>query len=1069
MKKPAASKSSLGVSTSSLGVSKSSLGGLASSVGVLGSPASAPKTSLSVSPASAKGSATPPAVNKWVMSCATWTVGLQTPPDEKERQRISDAIAQHTTNVGGGCVKSIGAWKVQEGRGRALLRFWKPIAGGLAWYHWKSILTSSLASNRKWNAFFELSSEGIEKRKRTLANPVSVADSELGSAGVQEPVKKKPAMASGVAVSSGGAGAAAVSSLGVAVAAAPQPAVPSSDPSGRYCSTSPSPTGSSTRRPLGRSFGTGFCPAPLRHNEEEVVTLRFKALNCLQDPESPAWAPAQPPNCSGSNGVIQWGYHPDLRMKVAVKVARVDPHVLSPAIMTELEALLLVKNHPNFVQLVDVIALGNPCRLGFVTERIDFNLRVHMEGAFEATMMSPFSASGFILGAKDLVAALNFLACHHIIHTDVKPCNILVHYKKAQEGVERSSLGVRTTEFRLMLCDMGNVICDRPGCRSYQFHVDQVKDGFVAVGSAPYRSPELWCGAAFFHGEIDVWSTGVALAECARGGFLFHEALDPVNMRAKLREVCDTTCDLEYLQALPYGSEVDWERHPPRILNAAALHLLKAAGATFLHAMLLPNPKCRATPGQLWLMALAWEEQEFGRNGAQRKFVDEDVASSPSHEDEDVASSPSHENEVAPEGETGAGEFESAAAPSLGGSAVDEAALAGAALLAAPRAQQSAPVPAAAPVVPPKRPQLKLSHLAAAIHAASASTRLARTIGASSLGVLPIVCSPGKLSTRQFPNGEMQWAGKKGPLVFQEGALGEDVLDWWRGDEVFGNETAMNNFLPPSWDGPPETARRPWWKVEGPHEDPKGGEPVKMQISGRCGPKEDPVREAVNGMSNKSLHGHRRARIWMACFKEKNQRTIEELDRQVAAVFKHCRLSEQDLGQNGTKMKKAKAADYVASHLTTQLSTNATYTEKWHHDGGAACILINVTTHGERVLRLFTGTDAERGADVGIRLSPGNVYMTTACGTGHQVEHAAAESEERLWATPQLGKVGVSFAFRTSQWLSMPYTTDLPRPTKAWRAYEKALIPWMRSCSFVLPTLEELRKKEVQAPAFDLE
>ena len=140
------------------------------------------------------------------------------------------------------------------------------------------------------------------------------------------------------------------------------------------------------------------------------------------------------------------------------------------------------------------------------------------------------------------------------------------------------------------------------------------------------------------------------------------------------------------------------------------------------------------------------------------------------------------------------------------------------------------------------------------------------------MGVLPIVCSPGELSPRKFPNGELQWAGQKGPLVFQDGTLGEDVLKWRWGDEVFGNETAMNNFLPPSWDGPPETTKKSWWKVEGPHEHQKG-EPVKMQISGRCGPKEDPVREAVNGMSNKSLRGHRRARIWMACFKEMNQET----------------------------------------------------------------------------------------------------------------------------------------------------------------------------------------------------
>ena len=126
--------------------------------------------------------------------------------------------------------------------------------------------------------------------------------------------------------------------------------------------------------------------------------------------------------------------------------------------------------------------------------------------------------------------------------------------------------------------------------------------------------------------------------------------------------------------------------------------------------------------------------------------------------------------------------------------------------------------------------------------------------------------------------------------------------------------------------------------------------------------------------------------------------------------------------------------------------------ENAHHDGGAACMLLVVTLYGERTLDFF-GDDSKHSVDN----VPGFVYLTSLCGTEHQVTYSGkgAVAGRQL---PDLGEVGISVAFRTALFKSSPYTVSRPGPIPVWQEFEEALAALHKAYTFVLPSLSDYRE-----------
>eukprot|EP01138_Halocafeteria_seosinensis_P002810 gb/GECG01002871.1/.p1 GENE.gb/GECG01002871.1/~~gb/GECG01002871.1/.p1 ORF type:complete len:561 (+),score=51.59 gb/GECG01002871.1/:1-1683(+) len=112
--------------------------------------------------------------------------------------------------------------------------------------------------------------------------------------------------------------------------------------------------------------------------------------------------------------------------------------------------------------------------------------------------------------ALHLVQALTYLDRREILHADIKPGNVMIDSEDIHtENTEASlhPIPPATDVNRATLVDLGNAF-------TYEEISDYCSD--FDVQSLGYRAPEVLCGVRF-GGKIDVWSTGIVLAECASG------------------------------------------------------------------------------------------------------------------------------------------------------------------------------------------------------------------------------------------------------------------------------------------------------------------------------------------------------------------------------------------------------------------------------------------------------------------------------------------------------------------------------------------------------------------------
>ena len=149
--------------------------------------------------------------------------------------------------------------------------------------------------------------------------------------------------------------------------------------------------------------------------------------------------------------------------------------------------------HENLSQLLDIVCGSNSEEhIGLVFQLAAYSLSEAI--GFKLRFQSWECQGGF----RELLSGLQHLHERKLIHTDIKPCNILLQ-----------STSAPLVPFRWQLCDFGEAAMLEPESRT-PFPEAVVKAaGTMYVTTEPYRAPELLCGLQDYRGEIDIWSLGV--------------------------------------------------------------------------------------------------------------------------------------------------------------------------------------------------------------------------------------------------------------------------------------------------------------------------------------------------------------------------------------------------------------------------------------------------------------------------------------------------------------------------------------------------------------------------------
>lgn len=109
--------------------------------------------------------------------------------------------------------------------------------------------------------------------------------------------------------------------------------------------------------------------------------------------------------------------------------------------------------------------------------------------------------------AHQLFLALDFMHCNSVIHTDLKPTNILV-----QEG---------DGGIHCRVCDFGEAVVDRASWKE-RWPAEHIRKYGIQVCTLWYRPPDVLLGRADYGTELDVWSLGIVLGDAAQGAPLFR-------------------------------------------------------------------------------------------------------------------------------------------------------------------------------------------------------------------------------------------------------------------------------------------------------------------------------------------------------------------------------------------------------------------------------------------------------------------------------------------------------------------------------------------------------------------
>ena len=248
---------------------------------------------------------------------------------------------------------------------------------------------------------------------------------------------------------------------------------------------------------------------------EENSTARYKSLEKSGE---------------GTYGVVYKAEDLFTSQIVALKIMKLEQEEdgIPPTTLREMSILRTV-SHPNLVKLENVII--NPTSLTLVFEYLEYDLRVFLRHTKNRIQMNLLRSYAF-----QMLAGINCLHTHRILHRDIKPDNILLN----KEGY-------------LKICDFGLA-------RHFDIPMRQYSSNVV---SQWYRAPELLLGAPLYGLPIDVWSAGCIIAEMCKGTPLFEGDSD-VDQLHKIFKVLGTPLEGQCQQLMKNAIyEVDEQTNQP--------------------------------------------------------------------------------------------------------------------------------------------------------------------------------------------------------------------------------------------------------------------------------------------------------------------------------------------------------------------------------------------------------------------------------------------------------------------------------------------------------------------------
>lgn len=191
----------------------------------------------------------------------------------------------------------------------------------------------------------------------------------------------------------------------------------------------------------------------------------------------------------GTYGIVYKATHVETKRVVALKQIRMDSDEEGiPSTTIREIAVLKDLKHPNIVELIEVVNVGNVLYLAF--EYMNQDLRKYMDSC-KVPLLDAQLVKSYLY---QILLGLCYCHSRRIIHRDLKPQNLLID----REG-------------NIKLADFGLA-------RAFSIPLRPYTHEIVTLW---YRAPEVLLGQQSYSTPVDIWSVGAIFAEMLNKKALF--------------------------------------------------------------------------------------------------------------------------------------------------------------------------------------------------------------------------------------------------------------------------------------------------------------------------------------------------------------------------------------------------------------------------------------------------------------------------------------------------------------------------------------------------------------------
>ena len=185
--------------------------------------------------------------------------------------------------------------------------------------------------------------------------------------------------------------------------------------------------------------------------------------------------------------------------QAALKISKGDPE-LQNMLQDEIGFLKQLKNHPNILRLHDAWNFEGPhgTHTCMALELMGMDLFSFLELFDKSTMPLPL----LITISRQLFEGLKHMAANDVVHTDLKPENLLLTQRYKAHDDDFSSINIKIGDF-------GSGVTVGNKCRTYG-------------KTTYYRAPEVILGVRHLSPAADVWSAATIVFELIAGDYLFN-------------------------------------------------------------------------------------------------------------------------------------------------------------------------------------------------------------------------------------------------------------------------------------------------------------------------------------------------------------------------------------------------------------------------------------------------------------------------------------------------------------------------------------------------------------------